>query len=564
MTNKKTQSIVQLLLFIGVMIFLNIIGNVLFTQIDLTEDKRFTLTEPTKKMLGEIEDVLYVNLLLEGEFPAGFKRLQKAALEMLDDFRSISGYIEYEVENPSEGTIEDINGRREQLAKDGIVPTRLRLKEADETSEQYIYPWAIFNYHGRSIPVNLLENQIPGMPPEEALNNSVSLLEYKFANAIQKVLANRQPVILFTKGHGELEAKQTAFLQKELAPFYDIGRVNLDSITQIPQAVNVLIIARPRFPFTEQHKFKIDQYVMNGGKVIWLIDRLNAQLDSMRTQASYLPMDYPLNLEDLLFRYGVKIEPNLVLDLECSRIPQVVGQQGNSPQLDLFPWFYHPVVTPKSNHPIVKSLDRVNFLFPSSIDINVRTKSEVKKTVLLASSQYTRLQFTPVRLNFEILRYEPDPAKFNKPAQPLAVLLEGVFPSLYENRVTTEMMDGLETLRQPLKNRSEPTRMLVVSDGDIAKNLVLPNEEIRPTGYNKYERYVFANKDFMVNAIEYLIDDGGVIEARGKEVKLRLLDTVKAKAEKTKWRLINIVLPIVFLLLFGLLFSYLRKRKYAS
>lgn len=564
MRNNKTQSIIQLLLFIGVMIFLNILGNALFTKIDLTEDKRFTLTQPTTSLLEEVDDVVYVNLLLDGEFPAGFKRLQKASLEMLDDFRSISGYVEYEVENPSEGTVDDINGRREQLAKDGVSPTRLRTKDGDETSEQYIYPWAIFNYKGRSVPVNLLENQIPGMPPEEALNNSVSLLEYKFANAIQKLRNKDQPVILFTKGHLELEERQTAFIQKELSPFYDLGRVNLDSIVQIPKAVDLLIVARPRGPFSEKHKFKIDQYVMNGGKVMWLIDRLDAKLDSMRTQGSYLPKDYPLNLEDLLFRYGVKIEPNLVLDLECSRIPQVVGMTGNAPQVDFFPWYYHPIVTPKSDHPIVKSLDRVNLIFPSSIDINVRTKTEVKKTVLLESSQYTRLQYTPVRLNFEILRYDPDPSKFNKPAQPMAVLLEGIFPSLYDNRVTPEMLDGLERLGQPFKKTSEPTRMIVVADGDITKNLILPNNELRPPGYNEYERYVFANKDFMINAIEYLIDDKGVIEARGKEVKLRLLDTVKAKSEKTKWRLINILVPLLLLILFGLGFNYLRRRKYAS
>ncbi|MEM9822921.1 MAG: Gldg family protein, partial [Bacteroidota bacterium] len=412
--NKRNQSILQLLLFIGIMVFVNILANFFYTYVDLTEEKRFTFTGPTQELLDNLEDVVYVQLLLDGEFPAGFKRLQKATIEMLEDFRSESGYLEYVIEDPSAGTTEEKNEKRTILAQQGINPTRFRFKSSDETKEKQIYPWAIFNYKGRSINVNLLENQIPGLHPEEALNNSVSLLEYKFANAIQKLESNKRMNIVFTSGHGELEEVQTASLERDLRKSYNTGRLNLDSVPQINPMIDLMIVAKPRGPFSEKDKFKIDQYVMNGGKVIWLIDRLNAQLDSLNGRPYYVPTDYPINLEDQLFRYGVKIEPNLVLDLECTRIPKVVGQMGNSPQLDLDSWFYHPMVFPGDHHPIIKSLDRVNLFFPSSIDTTVRTRSYIEKTVLLESSKYSRLQYSPVRLNLEIMRYEPDPAKFNK------------------------------------------------------------------------------------------------------------------------------------------------------
>ncbi len=563
-SKKKTKSILQLLLIIGILIFVNILATAFYGKIDLTEDKRFTLTPATKDLLANVDEVVFVKVLLDGEFPAGFKRLQTSIREVLDDFRSETGYVEYEFVNPGEGTVDEINARRQQLSEYGINPINLRLASSNEVSEQLIYPYAMLYYKNREYVVNLLENEIPGMPDEVVLNNSVALLEYKIANAIQKLRTNRKPAVLFTTGHGELEEIQTRDFETTLRQFYNTGRINLDSIVVINPEVNVLIVARPRIAFSEQQKFKIDQYIMNGGKVIWLVDRLNVHLDSLRRTANYVPMDYPLNLEDQLYKYGVRIQPNLVLDLQCSRIPMGIGKVGNAKQLDLFPWYYHIVATPKSDHPVAKNLDRINLMFPGSID-TIKTKTPIEKTILLESSQYSRMQFIPVRLNFEILKYKPDPTKFNKGPQPLAVMLEGVFPSLYENRVTEDMKSSLAQMNVQVRSKSVDTKMLVVSDGDIIKNPVDPSQDaIRPLGYNKYENYQFANKDFLVNAVEYMMDTNGVIEARSKEVKLRMLDTVKATKEKGFWQLINIGLPLLFLLVFGLLFNWRRKRKYAS
>jgi gliding-associated putative ABC transporter substrate-binding component GldG len=554
----------QFILFCGILLFVNILANSFYTYFDLTEEKRFTLTKPTQDLLKSLDDRIYVQVLLEGEFPAGFKRLQTATREMLDDFRGVSGYIDYKFSDPGVGTVEEINERRKALAEDGVIPVNLRVVEAGETSQKIIYPVAIFHFGNRRFPVKLLENDSPSLSPDEVINNSVSLLEYKFANAIKKLKSPAKPIVLFTRGHGELDELQTKDLEQSLLQFYETDRIDLDSVVQLdPEKCALLVIAKPQFEFNEREKFKIDQYIMNGGKTLWMVDRLNASLDSMRFGGRFVPRDFPLNLEDMLFKYGVRIQPDLIVDLECTKIPLQVGQVGNAPQFDLFDWYYHPAVLPDGSHPIVKNLDRVELKFCSSID-TIRTKTDVRKEILLRTSQYSRLQFSPIDLNFEVVRWDPDPSKFNKGQQTVGVLLEGVFPSNYESRVSQEMESGLRSLGMEYKNQSVENRMIVISDGDVAANVIRDREQQSwfALGYNRYENATYANKEFLLNAIEYLIEANGVIEARSKEVKLRLLDNVKAKEEKTKWQLVNILIPLAFLGLFALVFTRLRKRKY--
>ncbi len=564
--SKRSQSLLQFGLFCGIVLFINILANVFYAHFDLTEEKRFTLTEPTRELLRGLKDQVYVQILLEGEFPAGFKRLQTATREMLDDFRSESGYLDYQFDDPALGSIEDVNARRKALAEQGIAPVNLRVADQGETTQKLIYPVAIFRFGSRQVVVKLLENESGNLSPDEVINNSVSLLEYKFANAIKKILSPARPVILFTKGHDELDDLQLADFDQTLRAFYDTDRILLDSVVQIkPEDCALMVIAKPRSTFSEKDKFKIDQYIMQGGRVLWLIDRMNADLDSMRVTGRFVPTDYPLNIEDMLFKYGIRIQPDLILDLECTKIRLVVGQVGNAPQFDLFPWYFHLAVRPTGTHPVVKNLDRVDLRFCSSID-TIRTKTLVKKTPLLTSSRYSRLQFSPVDLNFEILKYDPDPGKFNKGLQNVGVLLEGAFPSNYENRVSEEMMSGMKQLGMDFKPVSVPTRMLVISDGDVAANFILNRAEKQwfPLGFNQNDNTTYANKDLLINAVEYLIDPNGVIEARSKEVKLRLLDNVRAKEEKTLWQVLNIATPLLLLGLFAWVFNWRRKRRYAS
>lgn len=564
--SKRTQALLQFGLFAGILVFANIVANAFYTHLDLTEEKRFTLTKPTKLLLRDLKERVYVQVLLDGDFPAGFKRLQTATKEMLDDFRSESGYLDYQFENPSLGTVEEVNERRKALAEDGIIPFNLRVADMGESSQQLIYPVAIFHFGGRQMVVKLLENNSPSLSPDEVINNSVTLLEYKFANVIKKLKSPKRPIILLTRGHGELNDLQTADLERGLQQFYDTDRVTLDSVVQIkPDECALLIVAKPRGPFSEKDKFKLDQFAMNGGKILWLIDQMDASIDSMNMGGKFISTPYPLKLEDMLFKYGVRLNSDVVLDLQCTKIPLQIGQVGNQPQYQMFDWYYHLAVQPDSKHPIVKNLDRMDFWFASTMD-TLRTKTQIQKTVLLRSSQYSRMQFNPVELNFEILKYDPDPAKFDKGPQNLAILLEGTFPSAFENRVSEDLLSGMKQMGMDFKASSVPTRMIVVSDGDVAANFVRDAEskQTLPLGFNRFEKATYANKDFIINAIEYLIEPNGVIEARAKEVKLRLLDTVRAKDEQTFWRGLNLVLPLLFLAVFGWLFNWLRKRRYAQ
>jgi ABC-2 type transport system permease protein len=564
MQKNKQKDIFQFSIIIGILILLNIIGNYLYFRVDLTEEKRYTLSQATRKIVRDVGDIVYVKVLLEGTFPAGFKRLRDETEDMLKQLRKINPNIEFEFEDPSVGQPEQVNARRKELTEMGVAPVNLKIFESGERTEKIIFPVAIMNYGNRRLFINLLENEKAGASPEENLNNSVSLLEYKFASAFQKLMVKDKPLIMFTDGNGELDTMETIDLESHLSPYYTLGRIKLDSVIQISSRIDLLIVAKPSRMYSEKDKFKLDQYIMNGGKVIFMLDKLLVGLDSMKIRDNFIPPQNDLNLDDMLFKYGIRINADLVLDLECTRIPLTVGMVGNKPQIELFDWFYHPLVAPPTSHPITRNLDRINFKFPSSID-TVKTKTQVEKTILLKSSRYTRSQVSPVPLSFEILRYEKDPSKFNKPSKALAVLLEGEFPSLFENRITQTMLDGMKSMDMNFKESSTPTKIVVISDGDMIRNSVnRESGQYNPAGFNVFENYRFANREFLINTIEYVLDEKGVLDARSREVKLRLLDTIKASDEKMKWQLINIGIPLLLLSIFGFGFHQWRIRKYTK
>jgi len=563
--SKRNQTLLQLVLFAGILIFINILGNTFFNYYDLTEEKRFTLTDASKDLIENLNEKVYVEVLLDGKFNAGFTRLQNSVRELLDDYRSISTDLEYEFKNPLPGNVEEDNAVKQKLAKLGVYPINVQERTSDSKNEKLTYPYAFVYYQGRQTAINLLENNTPGANPEVVINNSISLLEYKITNAITKLKTVIKPVVVYTSGHGELDAVQTSDFDNELVRTYDINRINLDSVVQVDKEIDIIIVAKPLLSFSDKDNFKIDQFVMNGGRVLWLLDKVNASLDSMRTTGTQVPIPIDLNLERLLFRYGARVQPNLVLDLECTQIPLQTGVIGGKPQLDLFPWYYNPKVASRSNHPIVKSIDRVNLFFANRIDTIETRKGNVKKEILLSTSEYSRYQRVPINLTFEILREEPNPKLFNKSFLPVAVLMEGTFPSEYENRITEAMLEGMKDLDLKFKPLSDPTRMIVVADGDIAiSRLDRQTQKPLPLGLNPFDKYLYSNKQFLLNCVDYLYDDKGVIEARGKDVKLRLLDRVKAKEEKTKWQLINILIPILLLGAFGIFYNWLRRKRYGT
>ena len=561
MNREKRTKYLHIILAVGILMMVNILANTSFHQIDLTDDKRFTLSEASKKVLYNLEDQISIRLLLPGNVPAEFKRLQISTVELLAELRSRTRNITYFISDPNAGTTEEVNKKIDELRKDNIIPQRISIPKGNEYQEVYLYPYAIVNFGDRYVPISLLEPNSPGIPAEVTLNNSISLLEYKFVDAIQKLTLESKSNIVFTTGHGELEPRRTAALETLLRPYYNTGRMDLSELTGINEEIDLVVVAGPSTSFSDKDLYKLDQYIMHGGKVVWFIDPLKVSVDSIGNQ-TFVPPPNDVNLDDMFFKYGFRLDPNTILDLECSTIPLATGMQGNRPVFQQFNYFYHPLILPKSNHPVVKGLGRISMRFPGTID-TVKTKHKVDKTVLLTSSEYSRTQMTPVRLDFEILRAPADPKLFNQGEQIVGLLLEGTFASFFENRIKPGMQEGMQSLGQPFKVQSEPTKMIIVSDAGIIENIVGKDNRISPIGYNRFNDQIYkANEDFALNLINYLFDSNGIMEARSKEVKLRLLDAAKVKTEKSKWQLINIAIPLFVLVIFGYLFGFIRKRRY--
>lgn len=559
----KRQALTQLFIVIGIVIVLNMLSSAAFMRIDLTADKRFTLTDSTKKMLRSLDDVVFVKVYLKGDFPAGFKRLGTATRELLDEFKVYGGdKIQYEFDDPIEGKTEkELNDILKDLAQKGLEPTNVKNNAGDEYSEKIIIPGAFVNYKGQQVAVNLLENN-PGTAAQSALNNSIAHLEDKFSQAIESISLIRKPKIGFIRGHGELDNLQAADFTTALSSFYDLEIIYPDSVIQIKKDFKAIVIAKPVKAFSEQDKFKIDQYLMNGGKILWLIEALNAELDTIVLRRSFLTTDYPLNLEDQLFRYGVRVNPGLLMDLQCNPVPLLVSYEGTEPKFNLFPCYYFPVFTAGGTHPVLQNISAITSQFSGSID-TLAVKG-VTKTILLSSSDNSRFVFTPWMVDFRELKARPNEAEFNKKKLTAAVLLEGEFPSVFVNRVPPEMIQALnDSLKMPFKEKSTSTKMIVIADGDIAKNDVNAQGQPLPLGYYRFTGEYFSNKDFLLNAIDYLTGFDQHIDTRSKTVKLRLLDAAKVKAEKLNWQLMNTLIPLGLLVVFGLIFNLIRNRKFA-
>lgn len=581
MRTRFLQSIIQLVLIIGILIFINVIASFFYGDIDLTEDKRFTLNDATYNLIEELDDVVTVEIYLAGELPSSFKRLRGAVTDLLDEFRSRSSQVQYRFVNPTDGNEEENMAMMEKLKKDDIVPINLTTTSKGSREARLVFPYAIVRYKQRQKVVSLLEST-GGFNRDftrmDAINPSINLIEYKFANAIQKLQSKTRPRMVLLTGHGELQRPWTNSLEAAMFEYYDIARLNLNQVTKIDTHIHVVIIPKPLYPFGEKHLFMIDQYVMSGGKVIWLVDALNMELDSMGSQGVFMPQERPLDFHNMLFTYGVRVNPNLVLDWEASSIPMQVGMNGDQPQIELRKWYYHPKVYPYNTpleaqelgestiqHPIVQNLDFVDTRYPASID-TVRTDANIKKIPLLRSSKYSKVQYPPVRVSIDIIDAQIGQDAFKKENQNVAVLLEGEFPSYFKGRVPPEMMASLDKMGQPYLDKCrQPNKMIVISDGDIAKNAMdRRSGKPLPLGMNKYDGYTYGNRDFLMNCLEYLIDNQGIIAARNKEIKLRPLDQERAFEEETKWQLINIVLPLLVLGLFGFIYVMARRNRFGN
>lgn len=563
----KKDALIRLGLMGVILLLINVVSRFYFLRLDLTSEKRYSVSASTKKMIKELKDVVTIKVYLDGELNAGFTRLKESTRNTLNELRAYGGKnIEFSFIDPM--AIQNLDERKavmSDLIQRGLSPTNLTTKSKTDTKQQLIFPGAIVSYGGRELPVMLLENQI-GYSPQEVLNNSEVLLEYKFANAIQKLTQFRAPRVGFIRGHGELNEAETADMRQTLEGLqYEVKDFDLTANYYIPERFNAIIIAKPQTAFDEKDKYKIDQYIMHGGKVLWLLEGTNASLDSLkRNPTGQFAQGIDLNLDDMLFKYGARVNTDVVQDINlCNPIPLIVGAMGNAPQTEMFPWYYFPLLVSDNTHPVSRNLDPVASFFASSID-TIKNPG-VSKTILLHTTQNSKAQLAPTRIHFGILQGKPNPANYTQPNLPIAVLLEGEFESVYKNRLSPEYLaasDTIETLK--FAEKSNKSKMIVIGDGDLMRSEIRSDSTAYPLGYYMYTKQTFANKAFLLNCVEYLVDDQGILETRNKEVKLRLLNTLKVQDEKLKWQLINMALPISLVIVFGIAFGYIRKKKYAS
>ena len=568
---------ISFVLFFILVLLINIFFSTFDKAFDLTADKRHSISSESKKILQNLDDVIYIKIYLDGSFPSQFKHLQEELLSMLTSFKAISNQnIDFVLINPNKS---DDGFEKEslfkQLVKNGLKPTDVEVRSNSKKTNQIIFPGALISYKGKTQAINFLKNSINKRPGEN-INSSIENLEFEFISAFNKLIRNNKYDIAFLEGNGELEFNEVYDLTESvyndnnrLSFYYNIDRFNIkqffvDStsnqidISKQITALNkykIVVIANPTVPFNMLEKFIIDQYLMNGGKIIWLVDGVNASMDSLNNNNFFIATRKNLNIDDMLYKYGVRINSDLIEDLRSTQIPVVTGYSNNIPQQSFFSWPYFPLVFSESFHPISKGLDAIKCNFVSSIDT---IENAIKKTILLTSSKKSRIIRSPAKISLRLLENNLPVNSYNESYIPISVLLEGNFESVFKNRIVPKYK-SLE-----FKDKSVNTQMIVISDGDIARNNVSESGNISPLGYDPFIKFTYSgNKIFLTNAIHFLCDDIGLANLKLKELDLRLLDKEKISKFKLLVQYVNIFSPLLLLSIFSFLFLYFKKKKYA-
>ncbi|MCJ7449755.1 MAG: gliding motility-associated ABC transporter substrate-binding protein GldG [Bacteroidales bacterium] len=560
--NIKIKSWLQFIVTVAAIIIIASVSSLLRIRLDLTEDKRYTLSEPTLKVLGGLKNDIYIQVYLDGEIPIPLKRLKRSVREMLDEFRIASGQrIDYEFINPAGDKDAQQREAQYQVLNDkGLNPVRIQASDEEGgSSTKLIFPGMIVNYNGIEIPVNFLKNN-QSISPEQNILHSIEGLEYEMIQTIATVSSDTIYKVAFLEGHGEFPEIEVADITFNLARFFTIDRGTIGGQPGILDNYAAVIIAGPEKEFSEADKFVLDQYIMNGGKVMWLFEEVEVNSDSL-IYGETVGLYRPLNIEDQLFRYGARVNPAIVQDIECMLIRLTVMSGGERQQVVSAPWVYYPKLSPAPNHPVTRNLNKVKGEFTNFID-TVGFDPAIKKTILLSTSEYSRTLSPPLVIRLKEAEQAPVENNFNKSNLPVAVLLEGVFPSAFRNRITDNLVGDNRFI---MKNVSRETKMIVIADADIIRNEVRrvgTAESPIPLGQDKYTGEVFGNRDFLINCLNYLVDDNGIMELRSREIKLRLLDKGRIKNERGKWQIINIAGPVLLVILAGILYGWFRKRIY--
>lgn len=564
--NKIWGSKVWLLITLIILFAVNWAASVWHSRIDFTNENRFTLSRATIQLLQQIKEPVTIDVFLKGNYPSGFKKLTSSTADLLQEFKEVAGKnLQFNFISPEDKVAGTEIKYGDTLSAMGLIPINLTSQVKEGQQQQYVYPFALVHFGNKILPVTIYQGKTPLINFQE-LNSAEALLEYKMANAIASVTREQKTVIGYTNGNGEpTDYSIYDLVENNLNTQYSLSLFNINMQPFIPREFTVLVMVKPTQPFSEDAKMKLDQYVMNGGRLLLFSDRLNAEMDSLQIKNEVVAYDRGLQLNDMLFRYGIRINADLVMDLQCDYLPFDVNGNG---QFELLPWNYFPVLESKSNHAINKNLGFVSGRFVNSID-TVEAEG-IKKTILLSSSVNARKIASPALISGKENVAAAEDEKFKTANIPVAVLLEGKFTSLYANRASQAMRDSIAAYGSNFLSQSlSDNKIIVVADGDMVLNSVVKGNQPIPMGMNPYtygtqRAFPFANKDFLQNCMDYLINQNGLSEAKAKDYMLRLLDTKKVKEEKNYWQVINIVVPVLLVILFAIVFQWNRKRKYST
>jgi len=561
--NKK-QSLINIISILAIVILINYSASFLIIRLDLTSEGRYTLSGHTVKLLNEIDDQIYVKVYLDGnDLPVGFKRMRSALNDLLEEFSYIGNKeISFRFINPSENPDKNVRfGIYKDLYQKGLIPIEsTETTDEGKTISKMVFPGVVVVYKGKDLGVNLLKNDPRYRnDSEENINNSIQSMEYELTNAFRKLIAPKKQKIAFIEGHGELDEYQVVDITTVLSEYYEVQRGTMNGMPGILDEFSAIIIAHPIKRFNENDKLVLDQYLMKGGKILWLLDGSNADIDSLRKIPVTVAMPLDLNLDDQLFRYGIRLNPGLLQDAQCAAIGMARQGGDGRPNIELFPWPYFPIILSNNSHEINKYLNLIRLEFASTID-TVASSPKVKKEILLYSSKKSRFDYSPAQVSLENVQKQVDESSFRGGKLPVAVLLEGVFESNFKNRLIKDLVLDKENII----TYSKPTKMIVASDGDLPVNKVNSKGQVYPVGFdiNSQQTYL-GNKDFILNSVNYLCDDDGLMSIRLREIKMRLLNKAKVSKEKTFWKSMNTILPVLIIIAFGILANYLRKRKYS-
>ena len=560
---KKGKSRLWLVLTVAVLAALNWLASLYHTRIDLTNEKRFTLSGSTKKILKGLDDLVEVKVFLKGDFPSGFKKLANSTEETLQEFKEVAGKnLKYEFVSPDdvmEGTQVKWG---DTLSSMGLYPINLKSQLKAGEQQQLVYPVALVRYKEKVAPVKLY-NGIPNIGRQE-INSAEAMMEYQLADGIYKLSEHEKPMIAYSFGNGEpQDARVYDLVENLLKNDYNLKMVNLNTIPLLTDTFKLLMIVKPTRPFSDIEKLRLDQYVIHGGKLLMFVDKLDAEMDSLRIKNEVVAYDRELGLNDLLFKYGVRINNDLVMDLQSDKLPFDVNGNG---QYEFLSWNYFPVFASKSDHAVNRNLGLISGRFVNSVD-TIEAEG-IKKTILLSSSTNARKISAPAIISGKENVNAPEDDKFKTADIPVAVLLEGKFISMFRNRLSQALNDSLTSYGEAFQPESlVNNKMIIAADGDIVLNSVAKNEPLpmgtNPFTYGSQYEYRFANRDFVQNCLDYLIDQSGLSDAKAKDYTLRLLDSKKLKEQKTNWQLINIAAPILIVIFFAFIFQWIRKRKYS-